>query len=323
MPNAQAHATPVERAKTFASRFAIQDWLLLGYHAYCLVRVLRAPFSEGLAHAQLLAFILLATTFAGIVLARIPHLGPQALRATLYRVALFAPVMGAYVSLRYILPALQPTLLDHDLWAIDNALFGVTPSVFAAQFNTKPVVEWFAFFYYSHFAILCVTVLPGLALVRTERIRQMLLGALLIVIIGQTGYTLVPGYGPYATIDFAEPLHGGFFLTLVLDAVKAGGAQMDIFPSLHTALPTFFFLFAFEHRRHAPFRYVWPVLGFFAINIVGATMFLRWHWAIDVVAGLGLAFFARWAARELARYETRRQNEGTFVAWPPFTSNAR
>ena len=36
-----------------------------------------------------------------------------------------------------------------------------------------------------------------------------------------------------------------------------------------------------------------PLLAFAALNIVGATLFLRWHWLVDVLAGLALAFGAR------------------------------
>jgi membrane-associated phospholipid phosphatase len=47
-------------------------------------------------------------------------------------------------------------------------------------------------------------------------------------------------------------------------------------------------------------------LAFVATNIVIATMFLRWHWFIDVVAGLLLAFAARRFAVALTDHEERR-----------------
>jgi membrane-associated phospholipid phosphatase len=43
-----------------------------------------------------------------------------------------------------------------------------------------------------------------------------------------------------------------------------------------------------------------------ATNIIIATMFLRWHWFIDVVAGLLLAFAARGFAVALTDLEERR-----------------
>jgi membrane-associated phospholipid phosphatase len=43
-----------------------------------------------------------------------------------------------------------------------------------------------------------------------------------------------------------------------------------------------------------------------AVNIMIATMFLRWHWFIDVAAGLLLAFAARRFALALADREELR-----------------
>ena len=48
------------------------------------------------------------------------------------------------------------------------------------------------------------------------------------------------------------------------------------------------------------------ILGFIAINIIIATMFLRWHWFIDVALGLLLAFAARAFAVAVASREELR-----------------
>jgi membrane-associated phospholipid phosphatase len=73
--------------------------------------------------------------------------------------------------------------------------------------------------------------------------------------------------------------------------VQTAGALKDIFPSLHTGAPTFFAIFAFVHRKKMPFKYTWPILAFCVSQIIGATMFLRWHYLVDIVAGFGLATF--------------------------------
>jgi membrane-associated phospholipid phosphatase len=102
--------------------------------------------------------------------------------------------------------------------------------------------------------------------------------------------------------------------------VASGGAQKDIFPSLHTAAPVFLTLFSFRNRRVLPFGYTWPIMAFFAANIMIATLFLRWHWVIDVVAGLVLAWFGWWLGVTLTRIETRRRTRlGLPEAWPAFT----
>ncbi|MBK6577436.1 MAG: hypothetical protein IPG17_14755 [Sandaracinaceae bacterium] len=63
---------------------------------------------------------------------------------------------------------------------------------------------------------------------------------------------------------------------------------MDIFPSLPRPTPCSS-LHAYGWRHTNPYRYVWFILAFFSASIVIATMFLRWHWFVDVVAGVMLA----------------------------------
>ena len=66
---------------------------------------------------------------------------------------------------------------------------------------------------------------------------------------------------------------------------------------------------AFAHRRTMPFRFVWPVIAFFPVNMVTATMFLRWHWVVDVVAGLLLATTAAFVSRAVVAWESRRRRD--------------
>lgn len=61
---------------------------------------------------------------------------------------------------------------------------------------------------------------------------------------------------------------------------------------------------AFHCARTDPrWRPVAIITGFFASQIIISTLLLRWHYAIDVVAGLALAGFAAWAAPRIADRE--------------------
>ena len=78
-------------------------------------------------------------------------------------------------------------------------------------------------------------------------------------------------------------------------------------------------LFSFRNRDQLPFRYTWPVLTFFAANIIGATMFLRWHYVIDVLAGFTLATVAAVIAPKITRWEVaRRAGRDLGQLIPPF-----
>ncbi|HEX3594862.1 MAG TPA: phosphatase PAP2 family protein, partial [Polyangiaceae bacterium] len=88
-------------------------------------------------------------------------------------------------------------------------------------------------------------------------------------------------------------------------------------PSLHTAAPTFLALFAFHRRAELPYKYTWPVVTFFAANIIIATMFLRWHYVIDVIAGLCLALLTHVLTVRISEREAARRDAlGLGAPWP-------
>lgn len=285
---------------------AVQDVVALTFHAYLFLRISLAPDSPDAIVARRLALALLVVTACLMILSRGEVIRSRRARALTYRIGLFVPMVLSYFELRVLLPGLQPVLMDHRLFAIDQWLLGTTPSVWMATWNTRPVVEWLSFFYYTHFFVLVLMLVPALFFGTGRRLQELMAGGMLVIATGHFLYTLVPGAGPFATIAFDQPLHGGFWWNQVEVTVATAGAQLDIFPSLHTAWPAYFTLHAFAHRDFPPFRVLWPILAFVAFNIIIATMFLRWHWFIDVALGLLLAFAARGFAVAVAGREEAR-----------------
>lgn len=299
--------TPLDVLRTMFRNLAIQDVVCIVFHSFMLARVLAAPDSADATMGRRFAIALLTVTISTLILCRGEVLRPGKLRAYVYRVGIFTPVVLSYFAMAFILPALDPVMLDETLRSIDEAILGVTPALWFNQFNEPPVVEWFAFFYYSYFYIMAAMLLPALFFDRQgQRLRELMAGAMTVATLGHVIYTFVPGMGPVASMEFPEPIHGGFFWEQVLITVETAGSKIDIFPSLHTAYPTFYALHAFGWRKSKPFKVLWPVVGFFALNILIATMFLRWHWAIDVVAGVLLAVTARLVGITVGAYEARR-----------------
>jgi membrane-associated phospholipid phosphatase len=146
------------------------------------------------------------------------------------------------------------------------------------------------------------------------------LGMIGVYAFAHTIYMLVPGYGPvrFLADRYQHNLPSGFWFDAVLNAVQSGGAQKDIFPSLHTAGPVFLSLFSFRHRDKAPFKYTWPFVAFFSANIVIATMFLRWHYLIDVLAGIALSVGASFLAPVISRREIdHREQHALQPVWIP------
>jgi hypothetical protein len=306
---------------TFVNSFASQDWLLVGYLVAILVAL---AFGKGTNRIPCMVRVSadLGAYLFVLALVRLQVLRwGSAAASLLYRFTVMATLLGTFFQLREILPAVSPWALDAPIYAFDLRVFGIEPSIWFDQFVTERTTEWFAFFYFLYFLILTVHVLPMLFWQRDSRVLSRFgVGFLSIFLTAHLLYMVVPGWGPYRYLSgsFQHELQGPVFWPLVRQTVDAGGAQKDIFPSLHTAVPTFIAIFSYRHRRLIPFKYSWAVMAFVATQIIIASLFLRWHYLVDVVAGLTLATTAAFVGPYVADWEAaRRERLSIQPAWMP------
>ena len=285
-------------ASRLRRNLAYQDLLILAFHLYMCSRVYAAPDGPDAHTARIAMAGLLTMTVAVLLATRGELMAAGFWRSLTYRVGLFLPMVSSYFALRWCLAALQVPHLDADLYGIDRLLFGDSPAVLLDAFVTPSRVEWFAFFYYGYFFIIAVYLLGTLIFDSGQRAYELLFGSAVVVAAGHSLYTIVPGIGPheFCAAMFKHPLVGGIWWHRVESAVQSDGAMLDVFPSLHTALPLLMVLHSFRHRDRAPFKQTWFLLGLVVINIIIATVFLRWHYGIDLIAGAALAAFAQRAA---------------------------
>jgi hypothetical protein len=306
-------------------RLAAHDWLLIGYLLTLLYEVLfgggprRGPAAAGLA--------LDLAMFVGVLaLVRRDDPPRSRLYALIYRLGVLFALLGSFLELQWILPAASGTAMDASLYAFDLRVFGFEPAEALERYATPRTTEWFAFFYYGYFVIVAVHVLPALFLGKEQRFLTTFgFGFLWLYCVGHVSYTVVPAYGPYAHLAFHRPLEGALWWPLVERTVASvdGSARTDVFPSLHTAGPTFLALYAFRWRSVAPFKFTWPVLAFSATQIIFATMFLRWHYLVDICAGLVLACSGIVAGNIASRWDEARVAVGGHLAWPELAPSTR
>lgn len=297
-----------------------QDWLVFSYLVGLTYAVLQGERTESFVPNLLRVGALFAYMLVGVLAVRTKLVPEHWFSSFLYRTAIYGPVQISYFFFRDILPQVNPGVLDAELYALDLAMFGVEPALILDDFVTPLTTEWFAFFYFGYFFVLAVHVIPLLFFGKSQRVvAEFALGMLVVFCVGHTVYMLVPGYGPYRAMadSFKSTFPQGLWLDLVMETVSSGGAQKDIFPSLHTAGPTFIALFSVRHRARWPFRYTWPLVALYSFNIIIATMFLRWHYLIDVVAGLLLASFAVLLVPRVVDADLRRRARlGLAESWP-------
>ncbi len=305
---------------------ALHDFAVLAFLLILNGAVLATPSgAERTACLVRTGGLLLAFVIA-IVLVRGRLLKRSWVAALIYRLGIYCPVQVSYFFLKHVLPLVNKTTLDQRLYQFDLSVFHYEPAMAWDRFVTRTSTEWFSFFYFGYFLLMAAHVVPLLFFGRRKQIvGEFIFAILLLFSIGHTLYMVVPGYGPYRAMadSFQHPFPQGPWHDLVMNAVHSGGAQMDIFPSLHTGAPTVLALFSFRNRKYVPFRYTWPVVAFCTVNIVIATMFLRWHYLIDVVVGFSLAVSVVFVSRPVVRWEiARRQRERLGELWPEFSNAA-
>jgi membrane-associated phospholipid phosphatase len=320
-PSSERTTVAASRWTRLAREFAIHDWFVLSYLTVLTTAVAVQPSSEARAACLARTGGMLLFSIVGIVTFRAGLLREGFLPPILYRVAVYGMVQLSYFELRELLPLVNQSSLDRQLSDIDEHILHFEPSITLDQFVTPATTEWFSFFYFGYFALLASHVLPLVFYSRHRtRLPEFALGMILVYATAHMLYMVVPGYGPfrYLAAEYAHQLPRGTWLDAVHNAVNSGGAQKDIFPSLHTAGPVFLSLFSFRRRGEYPFKYTWPFVAFFSLNIVIATLFLRWHYLIDVLAGLLLAFTASAVAARVSQRETeRRERLGLGPVWTP------
>ncbi|MFC1654902.1 phosphatase PAP2 family protein, partial [Myxococcota bacterium] len=128
--------------------------------------------------------------------------------------------------------------------------------------------------------------------------------------VGTTLYCAVPAMGPYAYLadQFLGPLPDESIVPFVHSSIQHGPLR-DVFPSMHAGIPVAIFLFSARY-----FRPVAVICGLWVPHIVISTMFLRYHYLIDVIAGVALAILWFLAARPMLRaYQRLRRRHGVFA----------
>jgi membrane-associated phospholipid phosphatase len=190
--------------------------------------------------------------------------------------------------------------MDAELIAWDQRLFGFQASVALQPFISPPLTAWMEFAYFFH--VLNIPVVACFVYLRRsrERFREMMSGVLVITFFGLIGYLLVPAIGPIYTLrdQYTVPLSVSLdVLNRQIEFMDYARIKRDIFPSLHVGISFVVWLYALRNSR-----WLFWVLAPLVLSLFVSTVYLRFHYLIDVVAGLILAplcfFLANWLFRK-------------------------
>ena len=206
---------------------------------------------------------------------------PDRLRLLYYPVALQA----GYFLLGPSMKVLGVAKADDLLQAVDHRLIGGNLCIALEPFTHPVLTDVMSACYLLFFPYL---ILSHLDFFRRDEdtLHRFCDGLYTIYAAGLVGYVLLPAAGPYVAMAdrFHAPLEGGWLTRIHQAIVVSGTNGVDVFPSLHCAVTAFLLFF---DRRRAPGRY--RALLVPTAILWMSTIYLRYHYFIDVVSGFALA----------------------------------
>lgn len=227
--------------------------------------------------------------------------------------ATVAVMFTLYTSLGKLGLAIMPYRADATLSHIDTWLFGRDPSLWIQRYQTPGTVEFFSLFYGAFIPYINLSLaLNCLGRPPVERDR-FLTGWVFTYTISYLGYLFVPARGPivFHANDYQVSLAGSYFYELVLKGIESAGGTKGAFPSLHVGGSVYLCLCDLRANRLRGLTYVPLVLLIYV-----ATIFLRYHYVIDLVAGTCIAVACVGLGEWAFDHWTRRRQAAGLPALP-------
>jgi hypothetical protein len=192
-------------------------------------------------------------------------------------------VASCYKEMALFVPAVRGSNCDHSLANLDYRIWGANPTVWIERWH-NPILTEFLQYVYTLFipAVLLVAVL----LWRKQRFAEFQYYAFLIALgflTSYIGYLAVPARGPRFLLKDLQhfPLYGLWLfrgMQRILDQLES--AHYDCFPSGHTELT----ILAWWGSRMISSR-LFRIYCVYTPCIIFATVYLRYHYTVDLMAG--------------------------------------
>ena len=214
--------------------------------------------------------------------------------------AAFIPLL--YESLGPLIQAARGEPRDGLLIAADRALFGTDVTIWLQRFVRPAWNDLFAVAYVTYYFI---AIALGIALwIRPDKTaaRRFIFTLTVCYLASYAGYFLVPALGPRSTLQHYAPIADTPIARVIADTLdELEHTKFDVFPSGHTMIAVTVLFVAFQRSR----RMFWPLLPVAACLIL-STVYCRYHYVVDLIAGAVLAvavipvadaWYDRWTRR--------------------------
>lgn len=214
----------------------------------------------------------------------------------------YGVIIVSHFNVKLWMSLINPVLWDGFYWKTDQALRPLIDAAFTMHNGVETTLPVGDHLYLFAF----LAMFAGSIIVHSTQcfmvFRKVIFAAMLVHVLGALSYLAMPAVGPFLyeqgvnALETARQVH----MYAGYRALVAGGrpwvasegsqymfAAVAAMPSLHVASSAVFVYFAWKHARWLGAVYV-PLFVFIIIEAVAT----RWHYWIDVVAGLALTALA-------------------------------
>ena len=201
--------------------------------------------------------------------------------------AAFLPIL--FNTLEPLIQALRGGARDDILIAADRALFGVDVTVWMQRF-VHPRLNDILFVFYATYYFFALSL--GLILWARDRsaARRFVFTLMVCYYISYAGYFLIPALGPRfaQASEYTVSLLTTPVARTIADGINSlEKTKLDVFPSGHTMIAVAVLIVAWKRARDV-FWILLPV----GTGLVISTVYCRYHYVVDLIAGILLAFIA-------------------------------
>jgi len=188
-----------------------------------------------------------------------------------------------YEETRQLVHLIFPNFFDPFINHLELAVFGIYPTVWMQKFICFWANEYMMFSYVFYYFLLAVL---GAGLFFTNKIKEfddLLFTSAVAYYVSFFGFIFFPVAGPrFALVSSHQAeLNGGIFTSLAKELIDLAGIHGAAMPSSHVAVALVVLVYAYRHHRILHY-----ILSPLIISLFVATVYGRFHYVSDVVAGL-------------------------------------
>jgi membrane-associated phospholipid phosphatase len=181
--------------------------------------------------------------------------------------------------------------LDHLITAFEKSILGIHPSVWLERFASRPLTEIMKISYHSYYWLGPILGLSLYFRGELMALRRTVFSIVTAFFISYLGFFLFPVIGPrYVLSDLYKGPLEGYVVTALQDYImEVGDINGGCMPSSHVAVALVVLLLAWVYRKKMA---VWMTP--FVTMLCISTVYSRYHYVSDVVAGVVVGLFSFW-----------------------------